>query len=173
MKNNYKPMKRLCFLFIAVLFVNSAFSQREKKSVAGVNTTVTRLIEIISGPKGVERDEAAFRDLFSLNARLGWVGTKEDSTAFVHLTVDEFIKRSWRFYSEYGFKEKVYKNTINIYGNIAQVFQSYGTSINDKPERNRGINNIQLVYEGGKWKIVSIIWENESVGNRIPDKYLK
>ncbi len=166
-------MKHLYVLIIIVMIVNNSFAQRTEKGESGVKSTVVKLIEVISGPKGVERDEKAFRDLFIDNARLGWIGTKEDKDAFVYITIDEFIKRSWKFYSEYGFNEKIYKNTINIYGNVAQVFQSYGTSINNEPERNRGINNIQLVYKDGKWKIISIIWENESIENKIPDKYLK
>jgi len=36
----------------------------------------------------------------------------------------------------------------------------------------RGINCIQLFYEGARWWIVSIYWQQESPGASNPGKYL-
>jgi hypothetical protein len=36
----------------------------------------------------------------------------------------------------------------------------------------RGINSIQLFYEGSRWWIVNIFWQQESAEDSIPEKYL-
>jgi hypothetical protein len=36
----------------------------------------------------------------------------------------------------------------------------------------RGINSIQLLYEGGRWQVASVIWDIEGEGNPIPVQYL-
>jgi len=36
----------------------------------------------------------------------------------------------------------------------------------------RGINSIQLFYDGSRWWIVSIYWQQESPEYPIPEKYL-
>ena len=43
----------------------------------------------------------------------------------------------------------------------------------DDPEPfMRGINSIQLFYDGNRWWIVNIFWQQESVEDPIPEKYL-
>jgi hypothetical protein len=37
----------------------------------------------------------------------------------------------------------------------------------------RGINSIQLVNDGQRWWILTILWEAERPGNTIPDRYLR
>jgi hypothetical protein len=36
----------------------------------------------------------------------------------------------------------------------------------------RGINTIQLFYDGNRWWIVNIFWQQESIEDPIPEKYL-
>ena len=36
----------------------------------------------------------------------------------------------------------------------------------------RGINSIQLTYDGTRWWILNIAWEAESASNQLPTKYL-
>jgi hypothetical protein len=36
----------------------------------------------------------------------------------------------------------------------------------------RGINSIQLFYEGSRWWIVSIYWQPESPEHPVPENYL-
>ena len=36
----------------------------------------------------------------------------------------------------------------------------------------RGINSIQLFYDGSRWWIVTVYWQHESAEHPIPEKYL-
>jgi hypothetical protein len=36
----------------------------------------------------------------------------------------------------------------------------------------RGINSIQLFYDGNRWWIVTVYWQQESTAHPIPEKYL-
>ncbi|HEX8338140.1 MAG TPA: hypothetical protein VF621_15590 [Pyrinomonadaceae bacterium] len=37
----------------------------------------------------------------------------------------------------------------------------------------RGINSIQLMHDGRRWRLLSIFWEAETPGTPIPEKYLE
>jgi hypothetical protein len=65
-------------------------------------------------------------------------------------------------------------NETRRFGNIAQVFSSYESrhSVNDPPFA-RGINSFQLVYDGTRWWIVSILWDEETPTNPIPPEFDK
>jgi hypothetical protein len=54
------------------------------------------------------------------------------------------------------------------------VFSSYESrhSPADKPFE-RGINSIQLLNDGTRWWVISILWDTERAGNRLPAKFRK
>jgi hypothetical protein len=62
---------------------------------------------------------------------------------------------------------------MNRYGNIVQAFSTYEarTSLNEPPIA-RGINSIQLLNKDNRWWIVTIMWDNESKENPIPEEFL-
>ncbi len=62
-------------------------------------------------------------------------------------------------------------NRIEVFGNMAQAWSSYEAKHHPgdaEPER-RGINAFQF-YKGpeGRWRIVSMIWDNEREGLSLP-----
>ncbi|MCB9610104.1 MAG: hypothetical protein H6829_07055 [Planctomycetes bacterium] len=45
----------------------------------------------------------------------------------------------------------------------------------DEPEAEpfaRGINSLQLVWDGDRWLIMAILWDQEIPESPIPDRYL-
>jgi|SRR5207245_1916258 len=60
------------------------------------------------------------------------------------------------------------------FGHIAHVWSTYESrhSEDDPEPFMRGINSIQLFYDGNRWWIVNIYWQQESVEDPIPEKYL-
>ncbi|MGA9075414.1 MAG: hypothetical protein WB368_14965, partial [Candidatus Sulfotelmatobacter sp.] len=67
------------------------------------------------------------------------------------------------------FYEKAIVNQPDTYGNVAQVFSSYESrhSPGEKPFE-RGINTIQLLNDGKRWWVVSILWDSERSDNPLP-----
>ncbi len=72
-----------------------------------------------------------------------------------------------------GFTEEEVHHVVDRYGDIAQVFSTYQKRFWDEDEiLGRGINSFQVVWNGGRWWIVSIIWDEEIEAGPIPDAYL-
>jgi hypothetical protein len=70
-------------------------------------------------------------------------------------------------FDQMAFYEREVACRIDILGNMAHAWSLYEARIDldsPAPER-RGINSIQLFRdETGRWKIVSMIWDNERPG---------
>jgi len=46
------------------------------------------------------------------------------------------------------------------------------SKVDDPKPFTRGINSIQLFYDGARWWIMSICWQQESARDPIQEKYL-
>jgi hypothetical protein len=130
--------------------------------------------DVISGPAG-PRDWDRFRSLFYPGARL--IPTRRDEkgvTSARPLTPDEYSVRGQAFFSKEGFFENSVSNKIEHWDNIAHVFSTYEShhAKGDKPFA-RGINSFQLMYDGSRWWVVTIYWEQEDAAHPLPEKYLK
>ena len=63
--------------------------------------------------------------------------------------------------------------TVEQYGDIAHVFSTYqARRTANGPVFMRGINSFQLVRHGGRWWVVSIMWQQETPQRPIPAEYL-
>lgn len=130
--------------------------------------------DVISGPAG-PRDWDRFRSLFAPGARL--IPTHRNEKGVVSaqaLTPDEYSVRGQAFFSKEGFFENSVSNKIEHWDNIAHVFSTYEShhAKGDKPFA-RGINSFQLMYDGTRWWVVTIYWEQEDAAHPLPEKYLK
>jgi len=133
-----------------------------------LESTLRAIYDVISGPAG-ERDWNRFRSLFAPGARLTSTTKNATSTSPRLLTVDDYIQHAGTYFNTHGFFESAIVNRVQKFGNIAQVFSSYESrnAPNEKPFA-RGINSIQLFYDGSRWWILSILWDEESPTNPLP-----
>ena len=85
------------------------------------------------------------------------------------------IVRSAPYFEKNGFFEKEIAQRTEQFGHIAHVRRTYESRYNaeDSEPFMRGINSIQLFYDGSRWWIVTIYWQNESSVDPIPANYLK
>jgi len=144
--------------------------------VTSIDAIITAAYDVISGPAGEKRDWERERSLYYPGARL--IPTAKpganDGLAPQMLDVDGFIARVEPYFAEHGFFEKEIARRTEQFGHIAQVWSTYESRYNaDDPEPfMRGINSIQLFYDGNRWWIVNIFWQQESAQDPIPEKYL-
>ncbi|HEU5404083.1 MAG TPA: hypothetical protein VFU86_22195 [Terriglobales bacterium] len=190
-------MRRLAALALSLFFAFTVFGQQSElkpssedskpvmkevqpsvpdakpADVASVNSILAALYDVISGPPG-PRDWDRFNSLFIPEAHLIFTGKKPDGTP-VHraLTPKEYQEHSGAFFLKEGFFEKSIGNKIDRFGQVAQVFSAYESrhQKGDKPFA-RGINSIQLMNDGKRWWVVSILWDSERPDNPIPKRYL-
>lgn len=143
---------------------------------ADVNTIegiVKALYEVISGPAG-KRDWNRFKSLYYKDAYMAAMApTPTGERKLMKFSPEEYIQMNSPLFEKFAFYEKELGRQVNQFGSIAQVFTSYAfTAETPTPMKERGINSIQLVNEGGRWWIMSIIWDDETKENQIPAKYL-
>jgi hypothetical protein len=72
-----------------------------------------------------------------------------------------------------GFFETEIHRTTERFGNVVHVFSTYEMRERaDGPVFGRGINSIELFWDGARWWIAAAQWDDERAGNPIPKEYL-
>lgn len=159
---------------------SSSTTAANPADVASIDAIITAAYDVISGPAGQKRDWDRERSLFIPGARLipttkvaGDVNSDGTITSDV-LDIDGFIERSRDYLEKNGFFEKEIARRTEQFGHIAHVWSTYESRHNedDLEPFMRGINSIQLLYDDSRWWIVTIYWQQESVEDPIPAKYL-
>ena len=138
----------------------------KSEDVDSIDHVLVALYVVISGPPG-DRDWNRFRSLFLPGAHLTSVGKAADGSVRVHPnTVDDYVNRGGAYFLKNGFFESPIRSRIETFGNIAQVFSSYEShhALGEAPFA-RGINSLQLLNDGKRWWIVSILWDEERPDN--------
>jgi hypothetical protein len=140
--------------------------------VKSIESILAALYDVISGPAG-ERDWNRFRSLFIPSAHLTSTGIAPDGSVRVYpFSVDEYVGRAGSNFLKKGFFESPIVNRIETFGNVAQVFSSYESrhAAGESPFA-RGINSLQLLNDGKRWWVVSILWDSERPGNPLPKEF--
>jgi hypothetical protein len=147
--------------------------------VASIDAIIKAAYDVISGPAGQKRDLARERSFFIPGARLIPTAlepglTNESKIAPQILDVEAYITRVEPYFEKNGFYEKEIARKTEQFGHIAHVWSTYESRhAEEDPEPfMRGINSIQLFYDGERWWIVNIYWQHESIEDGIPAKYL-
>jgi len=142
--------------------------------VATPEALIAALYDSISGPAGQPRNWNRFRSLFLPDARL--IPTRHAKTG-AGADVAPMTVEGFRAYAgpilEQGFFERGIHNTTESFGDVVQVFSTYESrKTKDALPYARGINSIQLFYDGTRYWTVTIFWDQESPETPIPAKYL-
>jgi hypothetical protein len=144
------------------------------EDVKSVDSLVRAVYDVISGPAG-DRDWNRFRSLFVPQARLTKAAEAADGSAIVRLlTVDDFVNAAGEAVRKEPFYESPMVSRTLTYGRVAQVFSSYESrhAPADRPFQ-RGINSFQLLNDGKRWWVLSILWDQERPDNPLPAEFAK
>jgi hypothetical protein len=142
--------------------------------VSSVDAIVAAVYDVISGPAGKPRDWARLRGLFHESARLVPTGVRPGGEVVSRVRdVSGYIEGSAPFFAKEGFFEREVARRTERFGHIAHVFSTY--EARHEPGGApfaRGINSIQLVNDGKRWWVLTILWEAETEALRVPPEYL-
>lgn len=142
------------------------------EDVKSIDSILAALYGVISGPAG-ERDWNRFRSLFLAQGRLTAATKNADGSFRVHaMGVEDYAKGAGSYFLQHAFFESPIVNRVETFGNITQVFSSYESrhAAGEAPFA-RGINSIQLLNDGTRWWIVSILWDEERSDNPLPKEF--
>lgn len=182
-------MRHTLLAWLATLLLSlSAFAQSSERApatqqqtaaqtarledVKSIDSILTALYGVISGPAG-ERDWDRFRSLFLPQARLTAAVKNADGSARIRpMGVEDYAKGAGSYFLQHAFFETPIVNRVETFGNITQVFSSYESrrAAGEAPFA-RGINSIQLLNDGSRWWIVSILWDEERADNPLPKEF--
>lgn len=137
------------------------------QDVNSLDSILAAVYDVISGPAG-DRDWNRFRSLFIPAARLT-SATRKNGGPVRLFDVDGYVQGAGSYFKTHAFYEGAIANRVQKFGSIAQVFSSYASrnAPGEKPFA-RGVNSIQLFYDGTRWWVVSILWDEESPANPLP-----
>lgn len=148
--------------------------------LASPEAVVAASYEALSRAPGEPFDWARYRTLF-LDEAVLVPATEQTGGTFRPMSVEEFIAWVDGWYRENapigapgdrGFAEEQVAHRIERYGDVAQVFSTYRKRYWDAPdELGRGINAIQLVRRDGRWRMVSVAWDEEIGAGPLPARY--
>jgi len=166
-------MKKLILLLFVFGFQLGLIGQVDTISVKSIEGITSKMIELISGEIGEERNWEAYRNLFLPTAQKMSLGkTKEGKSKVNVMNLEEFVRKYGPSYSRNGFEEYAIGLTINEFNGIATVFQSFYCKNLTGTYEKRGMNSYQLVFMENRWWIASTLFTNETEDSKIPDKYL-
>ena len=177
-------MKRIAVLLAlsAAALCPAAFAQASSPAAAPaaascpstktLDELVTAVYANVSGP--FDQDRTCFRDMFLPDARLSPIGKAKDSSTYTarNLTVEDWISAVAKR-APGNFFEKGTVSKVEQYGSLAHIWSTYESrhEANGAPFA-RGINSIQAVFDGTRWRVQAILWQAETPDVPLPAKYL-
>ena len=165
---------KISLLLLLISISQKSFAQKFDEDVKSIESIMSALTEVISGPADKERNWERFKHLFSENAKLiPTQKTELGEVTYHYWTPQEYVEMYQKNRGGTAFYEQELFRITESFGNIAHCFSTYAvsTSENGAVER-RGINSIQLLKGKERWYIMSVFWSNESEEEKLPEKYL-
>ena len=142
--------------------------------VSTIDGMVNAYYDVISGPAGKPREWARDRTLYIPDLRfvdVGW--DKEGKPAPRIVSHQQYVDSTDPAFVNRGFFEKEIHRVSERFGPIAHVWSTYESrTAENGPIIARGINSIELFWDGKRWWIANAIWTDESKDNPIPKEYL-
>jgi hypothetical protein len=72
-----------------------------------------------------------------------------------------------------GFRERELFRRVERYGNIVHLASTYETLLGTgEPQRSRGVNSLELYWDGTRYWIASVMWQSEDEAHPIPPELL-
>jgi hypothetical protein len=127
--------------------------------------------DAVSGPG--TKDRTCLRAVLMPEVRLIPVSVSADGQVKTTiLSVDDYVDRVAKR-GDKTFYEQQVKYATETYGNIAHLWSTYTvTEIPDGKPIVRGINSIEAVNDGTRWRVLEISWQAETPATPIPAQFL-
>jgi hypothetical protein len=142
--------------------------------VSTIGGVIRTFYEVITGPPGQPRQWSRDRTLYWPGLRFFATSVTEEGTPTVQvLSHQEYVDARDAALVDGGFHEhEIHRVTYRV-GNIAHVMSTYETRQNPKgPLLARGVNSVELYWDGTRWWITAASWDGERPGSPIPPEFL-
>jgi hypothetical protein len=143
------------------------------QDVSSIDGVINAYYDIVSGPPGQPRDWARDKTLYIPGIKFVAMHVNDGKPVADVVTHDEYVKQVNDWLVKNGFDEREVHRDVQRFGNIAHVWSTYESRNKpDGPVIGRGINSLELFWDGTRWWVASAIWDGERPNNPIPKEYL-
>jgi hypothetical protein len=145
------------------------------EDVGSLDGIIKAFYDVVSGPAGQPRQWGRDRTLYLPDIRFVETGVdKTGKTVAQVLTHQDFVDAADAGMVRNGFFEIEIHRATRTFGNITQVFSTYEMRAkSDGPAFGRGVNSLQVFWDGKRYWIASVTWDDEREGNPIPSDLLE
>jgi hypothetical protein len=144
------------------------------EDVSSVDGLIKAFYETISGPAGQPRQWGRDRTLYVPGVRFVSTGVRKNGKPYAVVSShQEYVDAVNDSFVREGFFEHEIHRVTRTYGNITHVWSTYESRVKaDGPVTARGINSVELFFDGQRWWIATATWADETPQNPIPKEYL-
>jgi len=140
--------------------------------VGSIDGMIHAWYDIVTVPKGQTPDWGRDHTLYIKDIRFVELREHQGKPAADIVSHQEYADASSSI-AETGFSEREIHRVTQRFGNIAHVWSTYESRRTaDGPVIARGINSIELFWDGKRWWIANAVWQNETKESPIPKEYL-
>ncbi|MBS1796147.1 MAG: nuclear transport factor 2 family protein [Acidobacteria bacterium] len=146
--------------------------EADPADVSTLDGILKAFYETISGPKGAPRQWSRDRTLYTPDVRFFALSENAGKIRARIMSHRAYVDATNDFLVDSGFQEKEINRVVRRFGNLVHVFSVYEYATADGREKGRGINSIELFWDGTRWWIAAAGWDEERPGNPIPKEFL-
>ena len=128
--------------------------------------TLQSMYRVISFAEGDEPDWDGMKQVFAPNARLTRI--TPDRVEHFDLASFQLMAQEMLDLGIYtGFYEHEVARRTEVFGSLAHVLSIYETKRDAMAAGylGRGVNSIQLLWAGDSWRVLSLLWDEETSTN--------
>jgi hypothetical protein len=141
--------------------------------VATSESIVRASSEVISGPAGTPRQWRRDSTLYAPGAYFVATTERNGKTQSAIMDTEDYRRRVDSGFVANGFIEREIASRVERFGNVAQVRSVYeARRTADGPLIARGVNFFMLYWDGTRWWITAMVWDDERPGNPIPRSWI-
>jgi hypothetical protein len=144
------------------------------EDVASIDGLMRAFYEVVNVAPEAPRQWSRDRTLYVPWIRFVSIGKSENGKPDVDVWNHQQLVDETEPLVKSGFREREIFRGVRRYGNIAHVDSTYETVVGtgEKVRRARGVNSIEMYFDGGRWWIASVTWQSEDAEHPIPPELL-
>ena len=129
--------------------------------------------EVISGPAGTPRQWRRDSTLYSPTATFIAMSERDGKPVVTTMTADDYRRKNNEDLVKNGLFERELGSRIERFGNVATVRSiSEARRTPNGPVDGRYVNYFSLYWDGSRWWITGIVWDEESPNKPIPKAWI-
>lgn len=141
--------------------------------VSTLDGIIAAFYEVISGPAGSPRQWSRDRTLYIPEIKFVAVEEHQGKPFARVVSHQEYVDWTNDGMVREGFFEREIHRVTQAFGNLAHIFSTYESRQKaDGPVIARGINSIELYFDGARWWITAAEWQDETKAQPIPKEFL-